>query len=211
MRTSSHSFLLLATLAAMAAPAAAQPLDSPFTGFRLEALAGYDNVQSGNDNSSEAAQGLAYGAAAGFDAHLGRVIVGGEAEYTGSNGNLTARDVDIAGDNLALDAGRDLYVGARAGVAVTPSTLLYVKGGYTNFKVTSRYNDTVNGILERGVTLDGFRVGAGVEQQFNLLGPSGYVKAEYRYSHYSNLDFADVDGGIDTDRHQIMAGLGVRF
>lgn len=211
MRTSSHSFLLLATLAAMAAPAAAQPLDSPFTGFRLEALAGYDNVQSGNDNSSEAAQGLAYGAAAGFDAQLGRVIVGGEAEYTGSNGNLTARDVDIAGDNLALDAGRDLYVGARAGVAVTPSTLLYVKGGYTNFKVTSRYNDTVNGILERGVTLDGFRVGAGVEQQFNLLGPSGYVKAEYRYSHYSNLDFADVDGGIDTDRHQIMAGLGVRF
>ena len=49
--------LAMATAAAafgamLAAPAMAQ--DGPFAGGRVEALAGYDNVQDGGDGSSEA-------------------------------------------------------------------------------------------------------------------------------------------------------------
>jgi outer membrane immunogenic protein len=33
------------------------------------------------------------------------------------------------------------------------------------------------------------------------------VKGEYRYSNYGNQDGVDVDA----DRHQLMAGVGVRF
>ena len=62
---------------------------------------------------------------------------------------------------------------------------------------------------------DGYRVGAGVE--YALTGQS-FVKLEYRYSNYSD---AEIDFGgdapntdnfdIDTDRHQVVAGVGFRF
>lgn len=197
--------------ASLAAPAFSQEVSGPFTGPRIEALAGYDNIQAGNDNSDEGAEGISYGAQLGYDFQLGGAVVGIEGEYMGSSADLTGRDIDITGDSLALDAGRDLYVGARVGFAVAPATLIYLKGGYTNFRVQSRYNDASGTTLDRGVTLDGYRIGAGLEQKFSLFGPSGYFKAEYRYSNYSNIDFENFDAPIDADRHQLMAGVGVRF
>jgi outer membrane immunogenic protein len=200
-------------LAGLAATTAASAQDErpPFTGPRAELLLGYDNVQAGNDDSDDAAEGLSYGGAIGYDFQLGGAVIGIEGEYTDSTGKLRGNDIDLAGDRFTLKADRDLYVGARVGYAVAPSTLLYLKGGYTNFKVKSRYENGTGGIFEDGVTLDGYRLGAGLEQRFSLLGPSGYVKVEYRYSNYTNLDLANVDADIDADRHQVMAGVGVRF
>ena len=45
---------------------------------------------------------------------------------------------------------------------------------------------------------------SGVEQK---IGSQSYVKAEYRYSNYKEIE----DFDIDADRHQIMAGVGIRF
>lgn len=202
-----------AAIAGLAAATAASAQDErpPFTGPRAELLLGYDNVQAGGDDSDEAAEGLSYGGAIGYDFQLGGAVFGIEGEYADSTGKLSGRDIDLVGDRLDLRADRDLYVGARVGYAVAPATLLYLKGGYTNFKVKSRYENGTGGLFEDGATLDGYRLGAGIEQRFSLFGPSGYVKAEYRYSNYSNLDIADMDAGIDADRHQLMAGVGVRF
>lgn len=52
-----------------------------------------------------------------------------------------------------------------------------------------------------------------MEQKFNLLGPSGFIKAEYRYSNYKNIDIGEDDFDLDTDidRHQVVVGVGVRF
>ncbi len=75
----------------------------------------------------------------------------------------------------------------------------------------TRYDDSTGSVFDDGVTLDGWRAGVGIEQKFSLLGPGGFVKAEYRYSNYTNLDLANVDANIDTDRHQIVAGIGIRF
>lgn len=210
MRISLFSAAAFAGLAATA-PALAQDDPAPFTGPRIEALVGYDNVQAGNDDDSDAAEGVSYGAGIGYDFQLGGAVFGIEGEYADSSGDLTGNDIDLTGDSFRLNADRDLYVGGRVGFTVTPSTLLYVKGGYTNFKVKSRYEDGLGGVFEDGATLDGYRLGAGVEQKFSLLGPSGFAKLEYRYSNYSNLDLDDVDAGIDVDRHQVMAGVGLRF
>ena len=44
-----------------------------------------------------------------------------------------------------------------------------------------------------------------------------FLKLEYRYSNYSEgeVDFEDGDDSdrfdVDLDRHQVMAGVGVRF
>ena len=52
--------------------------------------------------------------------------------------------------------------------------------------------------------MEGFRVGAGAEFK---LSNNMYLKGEYRYSNYGKIDGYD----IDIDRHQVVAGVGIRF
>ncbi len=191
--------------AALATPAFAQE-EAPFTGPHIEGLVGYDDVSEGDGN-------LMYGIAGGFDFQAGGAIIGIEGEFADSDVNGRATDLISTGDSFRLNTDRDLYVGARVGFTVTPSTLVYAKGGYTNAKFESRFDNGLGTTYNNGVTADGYRLGAGIEQKFNLLGPSGFIKAEYRYSNYKNLDFGqnDFDLDIDVDRHQALVGLGVRF
>ncbi len=189
-----------------ASPAWAQDTttaDAPFTGAHGEGLVGYDNI-SGDD-------GLLYGIGGGFDFQFGKAIVGVEGEFADSDTHTRANDILATGDSARVNTDRDLYVGARVGTAITPSTLLYAKGGYTNAKFEGRYTDTTGIITRDGNTADGYRLGAGIEQKFNLFGPSGFAKLEYRYSNYRNLDVGASDLNIDVDRHQVVAGIGVRF
>jgi outer membrane immunogenic protein len=68
--------------------------------------------------------------------------------------------------------------------------------------------------LDEHFDLDGWRVGAGVEKAF---GKNTYGKLEYRYSNYSNGRLTFANGAttsnfdVDTDKHQIVAGFGIRF
>jgi len=165
---------------AIAAPAFAQ--EKTFEGPHIEAIGGWDNVDRGGDSKS----GFVFGGAAGYDLQRGKVVFGVDAEITGSTTRETI-------DGARVKAGRDLYAGARLGYAVTPETLLYVKGGYSNARVTAE-----SGNVRASDNLDGFRVGAGVERNFmrNIYG-----KVEYRYSNYTQ----------DFQRHQVLAGVGVRF
>lgn len=197
----SMRLLLLATVAGAAmitTPCAAQ--DKPdFSGFRLEALGGYDNLSGGGDGKD----GFVYGVAAGYDAALGRARLGLEGEITDSTVRQRDADVLTAGDRLRTEAGRDFYVGVRAGYVVSPKLMAYAKAGYTNARVTSRY--TSGAVTTREAdNLDGFRLGAGLEY---AISPRFFVKGEYRYSHYGDQNGKD----IDADRHQVMAGVGVRF
>ncbi|HEY9091081.1 porin family protein [Parasphingorhabdus sp.] len=226
--------LIISLLAgSMMVSAAAQAQEtSPFSGPRIEILGGYDQLSSGSDvdidtdndgifeenDIDQSVDGFAYGAAIGYDFDLGSVIVGLEGEYMDSTGKQ-GTDEDIAAPfGYRINVNRDLYVGARIGAQVAPSTLLYAKGGYTNTRVESRFQDRLedDGFdlnFDDAQSVDGFRVGAGVEQ---LIGP-GYVKLEYRYSNYSAMKFDDrlfsdnQEIGIDLDRHQVVAGVGMRF
>lgn len=192
--------LLAAALGAsiLAAPAFAQDV-APFTGFRAEGVLGWDRLGDGVDRDS----GIVYGAQLGYDAQAGRAIVGLEGELTGSTTDLRAASVLVPGDRLALDAGRDLYLGGRVGIAVTPTAMLYAKGGYTNARVETDYT-IGNTSVRDGENMDGYRVGAGAEM---AIGRSTYVKGEYRYSNYGRV----AGESIDVDRHQLLAGVGVRF
>ena len=69
------------------------------------------------------------------------------------------------------------------------NTAIYGKAGYTNARIESSVGN------ENG---DGLRVGGGVERK---LGQNLFGKVEYRYSNYE----------ADVERHQIVAGLGMRF
>ena len=217
------SAVLAASLAAAASPALAQEVNSTFTGPRVEALVGYDITRAGStvdndidEDDDESIDGLLYGVGVGYDIAVGGAVIGIEGEWVdGTAKTEYTQTGDFEGFGLgSVETGRDLYVGVRAGILATPTTLVYVKGGYTNarFNVLASDGETE---LSQNFDTDGWRLGAGAEV---ALAENMFVKAEYRYSNYSEgeLDFeADVPDserfGIDTDRHQFVVGVGIRF
>jgi len=207
---------------AIAAPAAAQE-DHGFTGPWVAGVGGYDKTQAGstadddvNEDNDQSAEGLVWGGAVGYDVDLGTMVIGGEAELTESTADTNSTDGDPETFGLgSVEAGRDIYVGARAGFKATPNTLVYAKGGYTNARYGFLGTDgTVED--EQHIDVDGWRAGAGVQQK---IGTNAFAKLEYRYSNYSNaeVDFEpegipDTDPvNVDLDRHQVMASVGWRF
>jgi outer membrane immunogenic protein len=190
--------IVLASIAAstlVAAPALAQDQNPSFTGFHIEGVAGWDHPRVPGNH----ADGVLYGGGVGYDYQTGRAVLGIEGELTDSTAKRCVGSFAVAGDNLCVRAGRDFYVGGRLGYAVAPATLLYAKAGYTNGRISADYTTPSGvGAYSDHRDLNGFRVGAGVEQQ---LGGGAYVKAEYRYSNYEQ----------NVDRHQVVAGIGFRF
>lgn len=187
---------ILAALAAgsFATPALAQDVQ-PLGGFRLEALVGYETT----DVEDEGSDGVTYGVGLGYDVQAGSTVFGIEAEATKSGLDECVGGVEIAGDQLCVEGGRDLYAGGRFGAAIGANSLIYAKAGYTNARLRAEYRATPTGTLvSTKDDLDGVRVGGGI--QFGL-GTGAYAKAEYRYSNYQ-------DG---FDKHQGVVGLGLRF
>jgi outer membrane immunogenic protein len=219
-----RKIILAALLAGTAgSPALAQPAGdaSPFTGLRVEGLVGYDSLRSGDndddgvdtndDEGDESIDGVAFGIGAGYDFDLGGIVAGVEGEFTESTGEQDANEtIDGINFTAGVETGRDLYVGGRVGFRAGPSTLVYGKAGYTNTSVEADFEGGGDR-FEFDTNVDGYRLGAGIEQ---LFGPNAYGKVEYRYSNYNSLDFSDdedFETDIDLDRHQVVAGVGFRF
>ena len=224
-----RKYVLAALVAGtFAAPAMAQDTPGAFTGFRVEGLLGYDVLKSGeqddgvdsdDNNGDESLEGALFGVGVGYDFDLGGIVAGVEGEFSESTGKQEL-DETLDGINFtsSVKTGRDLYVGGRIGFRAGPSTLVYAKGGYTNTAIEAGF-ETDDDRFEFDSNVDGWRLGAGIEQ---LFGPNAYGKIEYRYSNYGNLDFSDdfdlndfeaedFNTDIDLDRHQIVAGVGFRF
>ena len=209
----------LASVPAMAQDAA--PAQS-FEGAHVEGLVGYDVTKAGSSIDDDASvdndqsiDGLLYGVGAGYDFRSGNFVFGPEAEVTWSTAKTEFDNGDFEGFGIGnVKANRDLYVGGKVGYVVAPSTMLYAKAGYTNAKFDVRNGDgTVT--TRTDIDADGWRVGAGVEQ---AVSSNVFAKLEYRYSNYEKgeLDYTgDMTDGqrfdLDLDRHQVMAGVGVRF
>jgi hypothetical protein len=107
-----------------------------------------------------------------------------------------------------IETGRDIYVGADRLHRDPPPWSS--EGGYTNTSIESAFTD---GDSDFDTSVDGYRLGAGIEQ---MIGTNVYAKGEYRYSNYKGLKldddlFGDEDFDIDLDRHQVMFGVGLRF
>lgn len=194
-------FLIASALlasAAIATPALAQDApasDKPFQGFSITAIAGVDNASA----LGESGTGVIYGGQVGYDIQSGKAVFGIEGEAAGASTKYCIHP--SATTRFCDKAGRDLYVGGRLGYVVGSSTMIYVKGGYSNAHDSVTYTDSVtpaNNSKGAG-NQDGIRGGVGVETR---LGSNLVAKAEYRYTNYSNSDYS---------RNQGVIGLGFRF
>jgi outer membrane immunogenic protein len=135
------------------------------------------------------------GVFAGYDKQVQpRVVVGAQAEV---NFPIDSR----FGNSLSsLRAKRSVDLSLRAGYLVTPATLVYVRGGYSNALVDAAAN-TSAGYIHGSDDRDGWTLGGGVERK---LTDKISARIEYRYA-----DFSEGNGRFD--RHQILTGIAYRF
>ena len=201
------SILALAvTSVFVATPAFAQDA-TPFTGPYVGGVLGVDSVELESNGLDGNDKGTIYGGVIGYDMNLGGVIVGLEGEYTESEASESQRNILTAGDKASLNAGRELYAGARVGYQIDPNAMLYVKGGYTNAKAKLSYDDNAGNAFSVSDKLDGYRVGGGLEASANNM----FVRLEYRYSDYGRYETSSLVPNIDTSRHQGVVMAGLRF
>jgi outer membrane immunogenic protein len=196
--------LALAALAAgvTATPALAQ--SAAPGGFYVGALGGYEgiDVDSADGTASASADSAVYGINAGYDLSLGSAFVGVEGELS-TSGSSTEFPDSFTGARDGLEANGQYYVGARAGVALTPGIAAYGKVGYTS--LSTKAFTSAGTLDELKDNAGGFRFGGGL--QVALPGPLE-GRLEYRRSQYKDL----ADGTLgDATTDQVVAGVGVRF
>ena len=197
-----RKFLALTALAAgiAATPALAQSSGGLYVG----ALGGYEgiDVETSDGSASASADSAVYGVNAGYDLSLGSLFVGVEGELSTSSGSTEFPD-SFSGAREGLEAKGQYYIGARAGVALTPGIAAYGKVGYTSLDTSAFTSSGSLDDLEDNA--GGIRFGGGLQVQ--LPGPLE-ARVEYRHSRYKDV----VDGTFgDATTNQVVAGLGVRF
>lgn len=193
-----------------------------FPGARIEVNAGFDSVRGrvayadsanpANDFAvDESTNGAAYGATVGYDLRFGR------GWYVGAEASVDLAENDrceevIGNDQACFEVGRNLAVGGRFGSRLGADAMFYVGAAYVNGQAKVSYRDPAmpTNDFSYSENRGGVRLSTGIEHR---LAGRFFGKLEYRYSNYS--DYA-ASVGTETatlgfDRHQAIAGLGLRF
>ena len=172
-------------------------------GVRADAQVGIDRFYSEGNNDNH----LAYGGALGVDTFVGdNFVLGVEGTFLNSRAENITRD----GPGIAARKSFEEWGGAiRAGVMMSPSTLVYAKGGFVVNEQRKSFDrdpvatpgipvNTAFGDYYNHYRTKGYVVGGGVEQ---MLGERLYLKAEGRYANYKT----------NSSRLTGLIGLGVLF
>lgn len=193
-------------------------------GFHIEARTGWDRLPLGAEGDDERSDGLLYGLGVGYDRKIGRAFFGIFAAIDGStaerSGQVATSPDPLTGEvyetAFETEAGMDIELGLRGGWWLTDSWNVYGSAAWSRLDVdlsseTVVITPLLGGgtaisdplIEDRGTTADGLRLGAGTEA---TLAGGIYAKAEYRYTTYD-----EDEAGADSDRSQIVTGVGLRF
>lgn len=190
-------------VAAVTAPVAAQEatkFDGPFVGVQLGWQQDRRSATSSTvppSTTRVTGDGLVYGGQVGYDANIGGAVLGLEGSITGRSGNNGSATLDF-------ETGRTINVTARAGLLVSPESLLYARGGFSNarFSFTNPAGNSEN--------RNGYTLGAGYERS---LADNISARIEYAYSDYGSDTLPGIGGPVDVNyrRHGITAGFNLRF
>ena len=189
-------YYLAAVAATVCVPgvAAAQNSDTTphFNGVRAEARLGYETpTVSDSGNVFKIGSAVSYGGEVGFDLSLGgNVVAGPYAVYEFSS-------VDLCDGADCLSEDGNLGLGARVGVAVSPTMLVYGKVGYSRIRFTASSGGVTGSESDEGVQ---GAIGLNVNLSRHVYG-----MAEINYTDYGQFE------GINLQRRHVAAGIGVRF
>lgn len=228
--TASRYWWSLLAATGLAAPAWAESMsgDLPpyswgqsWTGFYLGAAFGgtaaIHNTNSASNgialsNQGVGGQGVLASIYGGYDLQvLPKALVGVLAEGTWASPQSTV-SAQVGGAAASITSQPDwgFALLARAGVLATPSTLLYLTGGYAgqNFHTTGNASAGATVVtFTRDDWFNGWTVGGGLESR--LRGPWA-AKLEYRYTQFGARTLGN---GINEtpSLHAVRAGLSYKF
>jgi outer membrane immunogenic protein len=202
LRISTSAILATILAAPLATAASGAQFDGPYVGAQV----GWHSEKMRDVKSSFGVvpvdankRSVTGGLFAGYDKIInGRFLVGAEAGLDFASDDKVQST--IGGSNYSVDPKYSFDLTARAGYLVTPQTLFYVRGGYTNARVRTTITNAA-GIQSASDTKDGWLAGAGVER---AVARNVSARLEYRYSKLSEGDGKD-------QRHRVLAGLSYRF
>lgn len=142
-----------------------------------------------------------------------RGIVGllGELSYGGFQGTVNATTAAGTAASVSQNSGFGWSALARIGFLASPSTLLYMAGGYTGQIIQSNAfasgpGGTANASTSN--TVNGWTVGPGFE---SLLTNNLSAKLEYRYSQFGSQTLAGTGISMQPSSHAMRVGLTYRF
>jgi len=193
--TASTAFL------AIGGPAQAQNFNGPVVGAQagwMETKVRNPKLDLGTVPVDASHDSGTLGVFAGYDKTLNHFVLGGEAALNFATSG--AIDGTAGGSQVRIDPKRSIDLSLRAGYLVTPETLVYARGGYTNDHIRTTLAGT-SGTTSASENRDGWLVGAGVER---VIIPHLSARIEYRYA-----DLSKGDGKYD--RHQLLTGLAWHF
>lgn len=201
MKVYSLTFAALLSAMPLAGVAHAQNFDGPSIGAQagwVENILRNPTTDLGVASIDASKDSAMLGAYIGYDKEFGRFVLGAE---TGISFGTSDTVSDVPGASpVTIDPKRSFDLSARAGYLVTPSTLVYARGGYTNDRVRTTITSAA-GSRVASEDRDGWLAGGGLEQ---ILMPHLSARLEYRYA-----DLSDGDGKYD--RHQVLSGITYRF
>ena len=178
----------------------AQSFDGPYAGVHVGGQqTDVRNLDTGLGSRALEADRKSFtgGLFAGYDRQVAsRVVIGGEAGV--DLGADDALETSTTAGPVVLDPRWSLDLTARAGYLLSPSTLAYLRGGYTNARVETSASSLISSESEYR---DSWTLGAGIERK--ILKKIS-ARLEYRYS-----DLSEGEGTFD--RHRFLAGIAYRF
>jgi outer membrane immunogenic protein len=168
---------------------------SGFSGVEGDYGARFDGLGGG---------GPVAGVFGGYDWQFGDVVLGADAGYYVNGGTLKGTLDGYGSFDLT---GHSFYtVTGRAGLVVTPSTMVYALGGWIHADGALNLYDP-SGVRAEGSAFgrDGQEIGGGIE---TWLSRNLSVRAEYDYAMFGNLPQT---AGIDVSSHVGTATLGAVY
>jgi outer membrane immunogenic protein len=186
----------VAALAMLCVPGVAYAQDeeqTSFDGVRIEARLGYETptVSDGSGNVYKVGSAVSFGGEVGYDINTGgKVTVGPYANYELSS-------VKVCDGPDCLSEKGNWSAGGRIAFVVSPKVAIYGKVGYNSMRLKA-----TSGALTGSETQGGVGGSLGVEVSLQ--------KNFYAFVDGSYADYGDFFG-INLQRRQVAAGLGVRF
>ncbi|HMJ40960.1 MAG TPA: outer membrane beta-barrel protein [Pseudolabrys sp.] len=125
----------------------------------------------------------------------------GDYNFGNLKGTVQDQFPFFAGDTKEKSA---WSVGARLGWLVTPSSMVYVNGGYTAASFTganmvTTFASAPTTFTTADTTFRGWFIGGGTETTVPILGAGWFWRNEYRYASYRNQTLTDSSGGVAMD------------
>jgi outer membrane immunogenic protein len=166
----------------------------------------YETYQSFNGLSGDSVTG---GFQLGYDQQIGRFVLGIVGSYDFSDAEFTFADGD---DNVGASKGEEWSIGGRAGVLLSPRTMVYGLLAYTEADFDHDVSDLPGGFTAGSETVSGYTFGGGIE---HAVSDNVFMGIEGTYTDFENFNILNENEclriGVDPSELRVLGTLKIKL